>query len=290
MKLEDQSEKIKILLKIFGTPVKLSEALGVNPAQVIRWRDSGQGIRDIYKMAEVAKISIIELKGPLKYFKEAISRANDITLDNAEEKGLLMFFSRTLNAKNNEIMLSLSKELSGNYYAYCYWRYSKELNQELILKLLINIGEYDKSSNVIKVKMLADDIDKLKSSGKEWDYEGVLIAADDSMYFIFEIVEGRFNELAWIITNAPEQNFELIPGILSAPTRMTGEQRALPAATRIVLKKSDDDLELAELQKGVSKNYTSADIAKEDKGNEIINLISNEISDKSNILMKGIDK
>jgi hypothetical protein len=172
--------------------------------------------------------------------------------------------------------------LKGNYYVYAHWFDPRKTPSEIIIKALINIYSYDPFINALRVRMLSKAFDQIIQQEVEWDYEGIIICYDQKMVFLLEDFTKR-TELVWILANIPEStDFDYIHGILCAGLWRSGVIVSLPAASRILFKKIQENLSLEELRLNVSRKLSLDDIKEED--DQIPAYIANKISPGMNIL------
>ena len=173
-------------------------------------------------------------------------------------------FDNILISERQETMIALFNRLNGCYYAYFYWKSMERPQDMIMMKSLIEIYNYNPSSNTLLVRALTDSIDLLSEQHERgWDYEGHLIAYEEKLTFIFQnAVYSDSPKLVWIIANKPARRFKDINGIISAYTRKAGMINSMPAASRILMRKINGPADIAELERSVAEELAPITSAK----------------------------
>lgn len=292
MHIDSLYSKMRLLIDVFGVP-ELQKGAKVHAATTIsRWGTLTKVPRGehIDNLCEYLNITKEEFCGTKDKFISAIAKGKDKKEEDLAGYWIDInaictpFLRRTLNMEAHEKLSMFYKMLKGYYYGYCYWKdMTKKPNQNIIVKFLLEIYNYDKSFNVLNVRMLGNKLELLRKHSLNWDYEGQAICYGGKMVIIFEKVITT-PEIVWLLANipdtdSPDTDSQDIYGILSAGIKKTVSIRSIPAATRVLLKKVDQTLPLEEMQNQASRELSSGDIDP-----DILNLISNRIDSDIDIL------
>ncbi len=295
IKVESLYPKIKIL-KNFYDAETIANAMGVTESAISKWGKSGERIRqkNASSLCEFLEIDIGIFVGPKDKYITTMADKFNIPIENlekiwAEHDHLNLnfpFFKRTFHSINPERMHNIYDILHGYYYGYCYWIDLNKDPSEIIIKMLVNIYEYDQHYNIFRVRVLSTPINRLlKKYDVAWDYAGIVVCFEKQLACIVEFVVPKpdWHEIFWVIANMPEEDDDgLIYGILSAGIRETSFSKPYPSATRLILKKINDYSSVASLQQCASRAISANDIDQEDA--RIAFYISNKVDSDTLIL------